>query len=133
MLVLPQGLLYGERLARCSDEAQLHFPRLAAITNGFGRIELNLRSIVDTAYAGFSMRPSREQLGAWLKEYVDAHLLFLYVAKDGTPWGQWRGIPDNMLPRFKTASDKRSPVPPTDALAKFDIPMSLEPAFQFKA
>lgn len=120
MLVLPRGLLQGERLAKCSDEAQLHFPRLAALTNGFGRIELNLRSILESAYSGFNAQPTRAQLTGWLKEYAAAHLLFVYQAPDGKPWGQWRGIPDNMLPRFKTAADKRSPIPPLEELAKFD-------------
>lgn len=120
MLIYPQGLLMGERLSTCSDEAQLHFPRLAALGNGFGRMELNARAIIAAAYANFERKPSREQLIRWLQEYARQHLLFIYADTQGHPWGQWCGIPERMLPRFKTAADKRSPPPPAGAFAEYE-------------
>src|ERR1700733_55532 len=120
MLIYPQGLLLGERLSTCSDDAQLHFPRLVALGNGFGRMELNARSIIDTAYANFEHKPSREQLTGWLQEYARQHLLFIYTDAQGHPWGQWCGVPERMLPRFKTAADKRSPTPPAEALVVYE-------------
>jgi hypothetical protein len=119
MLIYPQGLLVGERLSTCSDDAQLHFPRLVALGNGFGRVELNARAIIDTAYANFHSKPSREDLTRWLQEYARQHLLFVYEDAQGHPWGQWCGVPARMLPRFKTAADKRSPEPPAEALASY--------------
>jgi hypothetical protein len=120
MLIYPQGLLLGERLSTCSDDAQLHFPRLVALGNGFGRMELNARAIIDAAYANFECKPSREQLTRWLQEYARQHLLFIYMDAQGHPWGQWCGVPERMLPRFKTAADKRSPTPPSAALADYE-------------
>lgn len=120
MLIFADGLLGGERLALCSDEAQLHFPRIAALANGFGRFELNLRTIREMAYKGFTTPPGKESIAAWLKEYASRHLLFVYRTESGVPWGQWRGVTSNMLPRFKTAADKRSPEPPAQQLEAYD-------------
>jgi hypothetical protein len=120
VIIYPQGILGGERLATCSDDAQLHFPRLVALGNGFGRMELNARAIIETAYANFECKPSREQLTRWLQEYARQHLLFIYTDAQGHPWGQWCGVPERMLPRFKTAADKRSPAPPAEALAAYE-------------
>jgi len=120
LIIYPQGILEGERLATCSDGAQLHFPRLVALGNGFGRMELNARAIIEAAYANFECKPSREQLTRWLQEYARQHLLFIYTDAQGHPWGQWCGVPERMLPRFKTASDKRSPAPPAVDLAAYE-------------
>ena len=120
MIIYPQGILGGERLSACSDDAQLHFPRLVALGNGFGRMELNASVIIEAAYNNFECRPTREQLTRWLQEYARHHLLFVYLDAQGHPWGQWCGVPERMLPRFKTASDKRSPTPPTEALVSYE-------------
>jgi uncharacterized protein YqcC (DUF446 family) len=120
VIIYPQGILGGERLASCSDDAQLHFPRLVALGNGFGRMELNARAIIEAAYANFEHKPSREQLTRWLQEYAREHLLFIYTDFQGHPWCQWCGVPERMLPRFKTAADKRSPAPPAKALADYE-------------
>jgi hypothetical protein len=120
VLIYPHGILNGERLAECSDEARLHFPRLVAISNGFARMELNARAIIDTGYASFQRKPSREELTGWLQEYAKNHLLFIYTDPQGHPWGQWCGVPERMLPRFKTAADKRSPAPPAEELSNYE-------------
>jgi hypothetical protein len=81
---------------------------------------LNARAIFDAAYANFECKPSREQLICWLQEYARQYLLFIYMDAQGHPWGQWCGVPERMLPRFKTAADKRSPGPPARALADYE-------------
>ena len=83
-------------------------------------MELNARAIIDAAYANFECKPSREQLTRWLQEYARQHLLFIYTDTQGHPWGQWCGVPERMLPRFKTAADKRSPAPPAKVLADYE-------------
>jgi hypothetical protein len=45
-----------------------------------------------------------------VREYVNAHLLFLYES-DGRVWGQW-DTPERLLAKYLTAGDKRSPAPP---------------------
>jgi hypothetical protein len=83
-------------------------------------MKLNAKAIIDAAYANFERKPSREQLTSWLQEYARQYLLFVYTDAQGHPWGQWCGVPDRMLPRFKTAADKRSPIPPAEALAAYE-------------
>jgi hypothetical protein len=46
----------------------------------------------------------------WIAEYQAAGLLFLYDC-GGQLWGQWDTRP-GLLPKYKTAKDKRSPTPP---------------------
>lgn len=118
MLIDPRGLLYGERIGACSDDAQLHFPRLMAGSNGFGRIEMSYTNLVKTVYAHFSVKPTKEQLQAWFREYHHHFLIFVYRTAEGATWGQW-DVPRKMLPRYKTAEDNRSPAPPDAEYAAY--------------
>ena len=118
MLIYPQWL-NGDRLSRCTDEAQMHFPRLVSIANGYGRMELSYRSILLTAYPHITAKPTKEQILGWIREFQTNRLLFIYTAPDGTPWAEWTEVPPNALPRFKTAADNKSPAPPADDLAAF--------------
>ena len=118
MLIDPRGLLYGERIGACSDDAQLHFPRLMAASNGYGRIEMSYSNLVQTVYAHFAVKPTKEQLQGWFREYHLHFLLFAYRTTAGATWGQW-DVPKKMLPRYKTAEDNRSPAPPEAEYAAY--------------
>jgi hypothetical protein len=109
-IIDPDGLFGGERLRRCSDEAQLHWPRFYVASNGYARLEINYEKIVARVYASFTNPPSEDEILKWIKEYRDNYLLFLYEV-DGRVWGQW-DVRQNLLPRHKTAADNRSPFPP---------------------
>lgn len=111
-----EGLFNGERLRRCSNLAQLHFPRLFLLSDGFGRIELNYAKIL-RAYATFNPLPSEIELQSWIQEYVSNFLLFVWMV-DGQLWGQWDAKPE-YLPRYKTAADRRSPIPPENELGSW--------------
>lgn len=110
------GLFHGERLRRCSNAARLHWPYLFLASNGFGRLEIDYHRIVATAFASFRPIPTEQELMGHLREYSDAHLLFLYRAADGAVWGQWDCKPQR-LNKYKTACDRRSPAPPEPAFA----------------
>jgi hypothetical protein len=105
-----EGLFAGIRMGLLKDAARLHFPWLLVASNGFGRIEVNYNGIVARVYQGFSRKPTQEELFGWIQEYHAAGLLFLYQC-GGQCWGMWDTRPE-LLPRFKTARDKRSPAPP---------------------
>lgn len=105
-----EGLFAGSRMGLLKDVARLHFPWLLVASNGFGRIEVNYNGIVARVYQGFGQKPTREELLGWIQEYHAAGLLFLYQC-GGQCWGMWDTRPE-LLPRFKTARDKRSPAPP---------------------
>jgi hypothetical protein len=118
MLIDPNGLLNGERIGACSDEAQLHFPRLLTASNGFGRFELNYPRLTQTVYGSLKRKPSKELVTKMFHEYHKQFLLYVYQAKDGSVWGQW-DIPQKYLPRFKTAADENSPAPVKEEFEAF--------------
>jgi hypothetical protein len=111
MLILdPEGLFNGDRLRRCSDTAQFHWPRLFLASDGFARLEINYARIIGRAYSTFHQVPSQSDLESYFQEYAKNFLLFIYQA-NGQLWGQWDARPD-LMPRYKTAQDRRSPIPP---------------------
>lgn len=110
-IIDPRGLYYGERLRKCSDSARLYWPYLFLAANGFGRLEINLRQIIEQIFIDFKNPPAEEGLADLFLEYRDNHLIFLYESSVGEIWGQWY-CKQNCLPRFKTAADHRSPAPP---------------------
>lgn len=118
MLIDRNGLFYGDRIGACSDEAQLHFPRLLVASNGYGRIEMSYSKIISTVYGNFKKKPTNDEIKRWLYEYFENFLLFVYRANDGSVWGQW-DVPGTMLPKYKREECKRSPSPDESALAAY--------------
>jgi len=113
----PDGLFGGDRMRRCSNLAQLHWPRFFLASDGFGRIEINYARILGKAYATFNPMPGQDELFGYIKEYAANYLLFPYLC-DGQQWGQWDTRPE-CLPVYKTAVDKRSPAPDARALQEW--------------
>jgi hypothetical protein len=112
-IINPEGFFNGDRLRRCSNAAQLHWPRLFLASDGFARLEINYARIIGRAYATFNPIPTEEELLVFIREYSQNHLLFLYQV-GGPMWGQW-DTQSEFLPRYKTAQDRRSPIPPEPA------------------
>lgn len=117
-IIDPSGLFRGERLARCSQEAQLHWPRLFAASNGLARLELDYDRIIATAYPLFKNQPTKEELFSWIREYHENFLLFVYSAPDGSAWGQWL-TDSRFLSRYRTADERRSPSPDEKAIEEY--------------
>ncbi len=109
------GLFHGDRLRACSNGAQLHFPRLFLISNGFGRFEVSYLRIIGAAYGSFNPPPTEKELEGVILEFAKNHLLFLYDSA-GFLWGLW-DTKAEWLPRYRTAQDRRSPEPPQSAFA----------------
>lgn len=117
MIVIdPKGLQEGERLAACSDLAQLHYPRLLLSSNGFGRMELSYPVLVSTVYRSFSTPPSEDQLWRIFEEYATNHLVIIYEVNN-VWWAQF-DTSEKYLPRYKTARDQASPWPPSDLVER---------------
>ncbi|MCC6344275.1 MAG: hypothetical protein IT166_18890 [Bryobacterales bacterium] len=117
MIIDPDGLFHGDRLRMCSNSAQLHWPRLFLASDGFARLEINYARIIGRAYTTFNPVPSETELEGLIREYAGNHLLFLFEA-GGALWGQWDTQP-KFLPRYKTAGDRRSPIPPEPAYSEW--------------
>src|SRR5438876_1591219 len=116
-IIDPEGLFGGNRLQRCSNAAQLHWPRLFLASDGFARLEINYARIVGRAYPTFNPIPSEAELHGYLEEYSRSYLLFLYEVA-GQLWGQW-DTKSEFLPRYKTASDLRHPAPPEPTFSEW--------------
>ena len=116
-IIDPEGLFNGDRLRRCSNTAQLHWPRLFLASDGNARLELNCARIIGRAYPTFNPVPTAEELQVVIREYIEHYLLFPYEV-DGQMWGQW-DTNTKFLPRFKTAFDKRNPAPPEAAYTQW--------------
>jgi hypothetical protein len=112
-LIDPDGLFNGDRFEQVSDAARFAWPYLWLASNSFGRLELNYHRIVGRAFGRFKTIPSEEQFWNWVKEFQQAHLLFVYTAA-GKLWGQW-DCSEKYLPEYKTARDRQSPAPPHDS------------------
>jgi hypothetical protein len=118
-IIRAKGLYQGERLAACSDLAQLQWPRLYLYGNGFSRFEINVSLIIATVYASLRVKPTEEDIFRWLGEYQDNFLLFIYGdPATGAPWAQWLTAKEN-LATYRTAEDNRSPAPDEDAIEEY--------------
>lgn len=101
--------------------AQLHWPRLFLVSDGFARLEINYARIIGRAYSSFKQVPTEAELQALIREYADNYLLFLFEAGGsgwGQIWGQWDAKKD-LTPRYKTALDRKSPIPPEPAFTEW--------------
>jgi hypothetical protein len=119
IIIDPDGLFHGKRLARCSDQAQWLFPRLLLASNGYGRLEVDFDRIRYEAFWTIRAKPTDDVLRKSLEEYEENSLLFLYEAENQT-WGQW-DVRENWLPRYKNAIDRRSPAPDAEMFKKWQI------------
>ncbi len=117
MIIDPDGLANGRRIRRLSNDARLHFVLFLVYANGFGRIELDYFRIVAAIYGAFEPKPTEDQINAWIQEWREAYLLFVYQY-EGTVWGQF-DVKPSFLPRYKTAADKNSPFPPETAFSEW--------------
>ena len=115
-IIDPKGLLHGERLAACSDNAQNWWPRLFLAANGYARIELSYSSIVQECFAGYRKKPTEDQLWDVFEEYSENHLVVIYEA-DGLSWAQFI-TPEKCLRRYKTKADNESPAPPDELVCQ---------------
>lgn len=109
-IIDPEGLYSGDRLRKCSDAARLFWPYFFLAANGLGRLEINYKLLVNRIFPDFKTPPTEDELYGFIKEYREAHLIFLYEAR-GQVWGQW-WFKEGCLPRWKTTKDRNSPEPP---------------------
>lgn len=108
-IIDPEGLFGGERLAALSDKARLYWPWVYSASNGYARIELNLRAIIRRCFSAFNDPPSEQQLLIIISEYAENYLVFTFE-NNGQQWIQF-DTPDKFLPRHKTKKDAASPGP----------------------
>lgn len=109
-LIDADGYFGGDRFDMVSDSARLAWPSFFLASNTVARIELNYYKVVAKAFYKFKKKPTEAQFWAWVQEYRDAYLLFVYTTEDGQPWGQW-DTSEKFLVRHKLAVDLRSPAP----------------------
>lgn len=114
-IIDPEGLFSGERLAACSDLAQLYWPRLFLAANSCGRIELSYKSLVSHVFGNFQVIPESSKIWEVFREYDANFLAVLYETEGGTWWCQFI-TSEKFLPKYKKTRDNLSPAPPLEAL-----------------
>jgi hypothetical protein len=110
------GLFHGERLAACSDIAQLYWPRFFIASNGYARLELSFTSIISKIFGSFSKPPTAVDIWGIFEEYSKNCLVILYEY-EGVWWAQF-DTSQKYLPRFKTVRDGKSPSPSPETMEK---------------
>lgn len=112
-IIDPEGLFSGERLAACSDLAQLYWPRFFLAANGRGRLELTYKSLISRVFGNFQKVPESSEIWKVFREYETNFLAVIYEAANGGWWCQFT-TSEKYLPKFKTRRDEMSPAPPLD-------------------
>lgn len=105
----PEGMCGGDRMAMLSDSAKMAWPWFWCASNTVGRVELNYRDFVKTAFRQFKKPPTEQQFWEWVAEFHESYLMFVYEI-NGQAWGQW-WVSEKYLPTYKAVSDKRTPAP----------------------
>lgn len=113
-IIDPEGLFHGERLAACSDIAQLYWPRFFLAANGHARIELSYSSIISKIFGNFQKPPAASVIWGVFEEYAKNCLAILYE-HEGVWWAQFH-TSAKYLPRYLTARDAKSPAPTAEQL-----------------
>jgi hypothetical protein len=106
------GLLYGDRLGKCSDSAQLWFPRYFASSNTCARFELNYEKLRTTVFASLKNPPTKQEFWNHMVDYNKNFLLFTYDV-GGVIWGQW-WTAEHFLQKYPLNADKRTPQAPDE-------------------
>jgi hypothetical protein len=109
------GLLYGDRLGRCSDSAQLWFPRYFASSNTCARFELNYEKLKTTVFASLKKKPTENEFWNHMVDYHKNYLLYTYQV-NGVVWGQW-WTAEHFLQKYPLKADERTPQPPDEQYA----------------
>ena len=109
-IIDPEGLFSGERLAACSDMAQLYWPRFFLAANGLARIELSYKSLVSRVFGNFQKIPTSSEIWGIFREYEANFLAVLYESSDGSWWCQF-STSEKFLPKYKKTRDEMSPAP----------------------
>jgi hypothetical protein len=117
-IIDPDGLFSGERLAACSDIAQLYWPRFFLAANSCARIELSYKSLVSRVFGNFQKVPTSSEIWAIFREYEANYLAVLYETEGGAWWCQF-ATSEKYLPKYKKTRDNLSPAPPADAMDEY--------------
>jgi hypothetical protein len=115
-IIDPEGLFHGERLAACSDIAQLYWPRFFLAANGFARMELSYSSIISKIFGNFRKAPEAADIWSVFEEYA-RHCLVILYEHEGVWWAQFH-TSSKYLPRYTTTRDRKSPSPTAQALER---------------
>ncbi len=116
-IIDPDGLFSGERLAACSDVAQLYWPRLFLAANSCCRIELSYKSIVSRIFANFHTPPEVSEIWDVFREYEKNFLAVIYETEGGVWWCQFI-TSEKFLPKYKKTRDKSSPAPTVEMMER---------------
>ena len=116
--VIKEKIWTNPRLARCSLNAQLHYPRLLLLYDDYGCLDLDIESIRGKVYSKLLNVVSLEDIEGCLNEYVAKGLLFVW-STNNTEYGYFTGEEEGRLPALSRRHKRTTPPSPEELLKKY--------------
>lgn len=109
----------SDKLAACSIKAQLHYPRIYLVCDDWACFEIDVVAIHRQVYPKMPSVKESDVFG-WLKEFMDNGLLFVW-SEGHNEYGYWTGREEGRLHAPTRRHKRRTPEPPADALASYQL------------
>lgn len=114
--VIKDSIWHSDKLAECSIEAQLHYPRLYLLIDDWGCFEVDIYRIKGTVYPKIII--NTDQIEAFLKEFEVHGLLFIWQ-KNSKKYGYFTGKEEGRLPSLSRRHKRHTPIPPKKELKAY--------------
>lgn len=114
--VIKDSIWTSKKLARCSINTQLHYPRLYLLVDDYSCFEIDSEVIKGLAYPKLKIDCS--QIEAFLNELEANGLLFSWQ-QNGTSYGYFTGEEEGRLPPPSRRHKRQTPEPPKKELTAY--------------
>lgn len=114
--VIKNGIWHSKKLAKCSIEAQLHYPRLYLLIDDWGCFEIDLDVIKGTVYPKIEI--TCKKIGSLMDEYEKNSLLFTWK-ENSSKFGYFIGKEEGRLPSPTRRHKRKTPPTPEKPLKKY--------------
>jgi hypothetical protein len=117
--VIKDSIWKSKKLAKCSVEAQLHYPRLYLIVDDWSCFEIDTEIIHGKVYPKLRKEVPHEFIGIYFNEYNVNGLLFIWTDEQGHDYGYFTGKEEGRLPPPTKRHKRSTPEPPQVDLLKY--------------
>ena len=107
----------SDKLAACSINAQLHYPRIYLVSDDWACFEIDIPVIRGNVYPKMP-KVTVTQIDGWLSEYHNNGLLFRW-REGSTEYGYWTGPEEGRLHPPSRRHKRRTPEPDSDCTSRY--------------
>jgi hypothetical protein len=108
----------SNKLAKCSMNAQLHYPRLYLLVDDWSCMEIDLTIIKGIVYPKIP-EIAEKHIESYLMEYQKNGLLFIWQDEQNRTYGYFTGDEPGRLPRLSKRHKRHTPEPPSPHLEAY--------------